>query len=263
MPNSASISDRDISTTETVKLRDANVAQIEQRAVRALQLQLPRRRTAPSRRRRRRAASSRRIAGLRRRRRRACSGHRRTPPKAKADRMTERTSSGASRGVVTFTIGAAPSASARERDRQHEHEHQAPVAGNARISPETVGPIAGRHRHHDRDVAHHLAARLRRHQRHHRGHQQRHHDRRAATPGSTRRDDQHREARRDRRDAACRRRTASSPAMKTGRVLSRCSRKPVTGMTTAIVSRNAVVSHCAALGGDAEARPSAAGWRRS
>src|SRR6185312_5322932 len=35
--------------------------------------------------------------------------------------------------------------------------------------------------------------------------------------------------------------------MKIGRVLRRCSRKPVTGMTTAMVSRNAVVSHCASL----------------
>ena len=33
--------------------------------------------------------------------------------------------------------------------------------------------------------------------------------------------------------------------MKIGRVLNRCSRKPVIGMTTAMVSRNAVVSHCA------------------
>ena len=32
----------------------------------------------------------------------------------------------------------------------------------------------------------------------------------------------------------------------TGRVFSRCSRKPVTGMTTDMVSRNAVVSHCTA-----------------
>ena len=35
-------------------------------------------------------------------------------------------------------------------------------------------------------------------------------------------------------------------AIKTGRVLNRCRRKPVNGMTTAIVSVKAVVSHCAA-----------------
>ena len=35
--------------------------------------------------------------------------------------------------------------------------------------------------------------------------------------------------------------------MKIARVCRRCSRKPVIGMTTAIVSRNAVVTHCAAL----------------
>ncbi len=35
-------------------------------------------------------------------------------------------------------------------------------------------------------------------------------------------------------------------AMKTVRVCNRCSRKPVIGITTAIVSKNAVVSHCAA-----------------
>ena len=34
-------------------------------------------------------------------------------------------------------------------------------------------------------------------------------------------------------------------AMKIGRVAKRCSRKPVMGMTTAMVSMNAVVSHCA------------------
>ena len=34
-------------------------------------------------------------------------------------------------------------------------------------------------------------------------------------------------------------------AMKIGRVANRCSRKPVMGITTAIVSMNAVVSHCA------------------
>jgi hypothetical protein len=34
---------------------------------------------------------------------------------------------------------------------------------------------------------------------------------------------------------------------KIGRVLRRCSRKPVTGMTTAMVKRNAVVSHWATL----------------
>ena len=38
-------------------------------------------------------------------------------------------------------------------------------------------------------------------------------------------------------------------AMYTVRVLSRCSRNPVVGMTTAIVSRNAVVSHCPTDGG--------------
>ena len=35
-------------------------------------------------------------------------------------------------------------------------------------------------------------------------------------------------------------------AMNTARVVNRCSRKPEIGMTTAIVSMNAVVSHCAA-----------------
>jgi hypothetical protein len=34
--------------------------------------------------------------------------------------------------------------------------------------------------------------------------------------------------------------------MKIARVCKRCSMKPVIGMTTAIVSRNAVVTHCAA-----------------
>ncbi len=37
--------------------------------------------------------------------------------------------------------------------------------------------------------------------------------------------------------------------MKMGRVFSRCSMKPVMGMTVAMVSRNAVVSHCAELAG--------------
>jgi hypothetical protein len=37
--------------------------------------------------------------------------------------------------------------------------------------------------------------------------------------------------------------------MNIGRVFIRCSMKPVTGITTAMVSRNAVVSHCAALAG--------------
>jgi len=36
-------------------------------------------------------------------------------------------------------------------------------------------------------------------------------------------------------------------SMNTGRVLIRWIRKPVIGMTTAMVSRNAVVNHCAAL----------------
>ena len=38
-----------------------------------------------------------------------------------------------------------------------------------------------------------------------------------------------------------------SAAMNTLRVWNRCSRNPVTGMTTAMVSRKAVVSHWAAL----------------
>src|SRR4051794_40465323 len=38
-----------------------------------------------------------------------------------------------------------------------------------------------------------------------------------------------------------------------GRVLKRCSRNPVIGMTTAMVRRNAVVSHCAALASTASA----------
>ena len=40
--------------------------------------------------------------------------------------------------------------------------------------------------------------------------------------------------------------------MKTGRVLKRCSRKPVIGMTTAIVSMKPVVSHWPAVDGDVE-----------
>ena len=40
---------------------------------------------------------------------------------------------------------------------------------------------------------------------------------------------------------------------KTVRVCRRCIRKPVIGMTTAIVSRNAAVTHCAARGRHAEA----------
>ena len=36
-------------------------------------------------------------------------------------------------------------------------------------------------------------------------------------------------------------------AIKAGRVLNRCRRKPVIGMTTAIVGMKAVVSHCAAM----------------
>ena len=50
--------------------------------------------------------------------------------------------------------------------------------------------------------------------------------------------------------------------MKIARVCRRCSRKPVIGMTTAIVSRNAVVTHCAALAVDAEARHEARDRRR-
>ena len=41
-------------------------------------------------------------------------------------------------------------------------------------------------------------------------------------------------------------------AMNTWRVVKRCSRNPVIGITTAIVSMNAVVSHCACDRGDAE-----------
>ena len=51
-------------------------------------------------------------------------------------------------------------------------------------------------------------------------------------------------------------------SMKTVRVERRCSRKPVVGMTTAMVSMNAVVSHCTVRARDAAGRPSAAAARR-
>ena len=41
---------------------------------------------------------------------------------------------------------------------------------------------------------------------------------------------------------------SDSASMKMVRVLNRCSRKPLIGITTAMVKRNAVASHCAALG---------------
>ena len=94
-----------------------------------------------------------------------------------------------------------------------------------------------------------------------RGHQQRHHDRRAGGLDDAA-EDQQREAGRSGRRSACRREKIDIARMKIGRVFMRCSRKPVTGMTTAMVSRNAVVSHCAALA-VTPGRPSGAGWRRS
>ena len=187
----------------------------------------------PQRARRRRAAG-----GLRRR----CSARRRgrrsraptAPPTA---RRPARSSSS-----PTFVIRRRPSTSATERDRQDEPEHgTASRTGSAR-RPRRSGPIAGATEMTIEMLPITRAAAGGRHQRHDGGHQQREHDRGAAgldDPGG----EQHREARRDRRERACPRLNSVIAVPKSDRVGTRWIRKPVTGMTTDIVSRKPAVSH--------------------
>ena len=64
------------------------------------------------------------------------------PPKPTADNSTEPTSSGASRGVVTFSMRRAPSTSAAIAIGSTSTNSQRHVR-KLKMSPEIVGPIAG------------------------------------------------------------------------------------------------------------------------
>ena len=121
---------------------------------------------------------------------------------------------------------------------------------SCRSTPETAGPSAGA-----TDIASVTLPITRPrsllgHDGHQGGHQQRHHHGGAARlddPG----DQQHPNVGRDRAPAGCRREVVIAVANAV-RVLTRCRNQPVTGMTAAIVSMNAVESHWAAFSDDIE-----------